>query len=174
MNSIDFETLAAFRYQIRKFLRFSKDLLSSEDLTPDQYQALLAIRVCSSRGKISVRELAEQLQVRHHSTVGIVDQLVLRQAVVREVAPEDRRKTLLTLTEKGAEMIARLAPPHREELSRLSPEMIQTLQQLCPGRSAHPLDAAEEIRKQLFLSRDDTLEFPHMRPALGKVDLPQE
>jgi DNA-binding MarR family transcriptional regulator len=130
LNPTDFETLASFRHQIRKFLRFSKDLLCSEDLTPDQYQALLAIRAFSARSKLSIRDLAEQLQVRHHSTVGIVDQLVLRNAIVREVAPNDRRKILLTLTEKGEEMIQRLAPPHSAELARLSPEIIETLQRL--------------------------------------------
>jgi DNA-binding MarR family transcriptional regulator len=130
VNSLDFETLAAFRYQMRKFLRFSKDLLSSEDLTPDQYQALLAICAASGNGRLSIRDLAEQLQVRHHSTVGIVDQLVLRGAVIREVAPDDRRKILLTLTEKGAEIVQRLAPPHREALSQLCPEMIDTLQRI--------------------------------------------
>lgn len=131
---MDFQTLAAFRYQMRKFLRFSKDLLCSEDLTPDQYQALLAIRASSAKGKLSVRDLAEQLQVRHHSTVGIVDQLVMRKAVIREVAPDDRRKILLSLTDKGEELVQRLAPPHRDELSRLSPEMIETLQRLVASR----------------------------------------
>ncbi len=131
MNSLDFETLAAFRYQVRRFLRFSKDLLSSEDLTPDQYQALLAIRASPADRKLSIRDLAEQLQVRHHSTVGIVDQLVSRAAIVRQVAPEDRRKILLSLTEKGEEIVERLAPPHRAELSRLCPEMIRTLEKIC-------------------------------------------
>jgi DNA-binding MarR family transcriptional regulator len=131
VNTFDFETLAAFRYQMRKFLRFSKDLLSTENLTPDQYQALLAIRAASGTGRLTIRDLAEQLQVRHHSTVGIVDQLVSRAAVVREVAPDDRRKILLTLTDKGEEMVQRLAPPHRQELSRLCPEMIDTLQRIC-------------------------------------------
>lgn len=131
LNSPEFETLAAFRYQVRKFLRFSKDLLSAEDLTPDQYQALLAIRAFSDQQKLSIRDLAEQLQVRHHSTVGIVDQLVSRAAVVRQVSPDDRRKVLLTLTPKGEELVARLAPPHRQELTRLCPEMIETLQRLC-------------------------------------------
>lgn len=130
MNPVDFETLASFRHLVRKFLRFSKDLLCSEDLTPDQYQALLAIRAFSSKSKLSIRDLAEQLQVRHHSTVGIVDQLVLRQAVVREVAPHDRRKIFLTLTEKGEDLVNRLAPPHRDELLRLSPEMIEVLRQI--------------------------------------------
>lgn len=134
MNSLDFKNLADFRHQIRKFLRFSKDLLSSEDLTPDQYQALLAIRSSSANGKLSIRDLAEQLQVRHHSTVGIVDQLVFRSAVVREVAPDDRRKILLTLTEKGEEIVQRLAPHHHRELSRLCPEMIRTLQRICADR----------------------------------------
>jgi DNA-binding MarR family transcriptional regulator len=134
LNSLDFKNLADFRHQIRKFLRFSKDLLSSEDLTPDQYQALLAIRSSSANGKLSIRDLAEQLQVRHHSTVGIVDQLVFRSAVVREVAPDDRRKILLTLTEKGEEIVQRLAPHHHRELSRLCPEMIRTLQRICADR----------------------------------------
>jgi DNA-binding MarR family transcriptional regulator len=127
---LDFETLAAFRYQVRRFLRFSKDLLSTEDLTPDQYQALLAIRASPADRKLSIRDLAEQLQVRHHSTVGIVDQLVSRAAIVRQVAPEDRRKILLSLTEKGEEIVERLAPPHRAELSRLCPEMIRTLEKI--------------------------------------------
>ena len=100
-----------------------------EDVTPDQYQAMLAIRA-TTHGRLSIRELAEQLQVRHHSTVGILDQLVRREVVVRTVAREDRRKILLTLTEKGEALIARLAPPHHEELCRLSPKMIETLQRL--------------------------------------------
>lgn len=127
MNSPEFQSLAAFRYQIRKFLRFSKDLLSAEDLTPDQYQALLAIRASAPNGKLSIRDLAEQMQVRHHSTVGIVDQLVARAAVVREIAPDDRRKVLLSLTPKGDELVQRLAPPHHQELGRLCPEIIDTL-----------------------------------------------
>ena len=128
---MDFETLATFRYQVRRFLRFSKDLLIREDLTPGQYQALLAIRASAANGKLSIRDLAEQLQVRHHSTVGIVDQLVSRAAVVRQVAPDDRRKILLSLTEKGEEMVERLAPLHFRELSRLCPEMIRTLERIC-------------------------------------------
>ena len=103
-------------------------------MTPDQYQALLAIRASSSNGKLSIRDLAEQLQVRHHSTVGIVDQLVARSAVVRQVAPDDRRKILLTLTDKGEEIVDRLAPPHHQALSRLCPEMIRTLEQICADR----------------------------------------
>jgi DNA-binding MarR family transcriptional regulator len=134
LNSPDFETLATFRYQIRRFLRFSKDLLSSEDLTPDQYQALLAIRASSTKGKLSIRDLAEQLQVRHHSTVGIVDQLVSRAAVVRQVAQDDRRKILLSLTNKGEEIVERLAPLHHRELGRLCPEMIKTLERICAER----------------------------------------
>lgn len=114
---------------MRKFLRFSKDLLSAEKLTPDQYQALLAIRA-SPRSCLSIRDLAEQLQVRHHSTVGIVDQLVSRHAVIRETAPDDRRKVLLRLTAKGDAMLDRLAPMHQRELSRLSPDMIRTLERI--------------------------------------------
>lgn len=126
----NFLALASFRYLLRRFLRFSKDLLQAEQLTPDQYQALLAIRAWPGGSQLSVRELAEQLQVKHHSTVGIVDQLVTRGLLAREVAAADRRKILLSLTKKGDSLVGRLAPLHSEELCRLRAEMVKALESL--------------------------------------------
>lgn len=125
-----FHSLASFRYLLRRFLRFSKDLLQTEGLTTDQYQTLLAIRASPGGGRLSVRELAEQLQVKHHSTVGIVDQLVTRDLLVREVAPSDRRKILLSLTEKGEAKVGYLAPLHSAELRRIRGELMQILESL--------------------------------------------
>ena len=56
-----YQPLAAFRYGLRKFLRFSKDFLASEDLTPEQYEALLALKAFSGKNGLLVGELSERL-----------------------------------------------------------------------------------------------------------------
>src|SRR5437762_11270504 len=60
----DYEALANFRYLLRKFLRFSKDFLSAKShLSPEQYEALLAIKVFASSGGLNISQLSERLQV---------------------------------------------------------------------------------------------------------------
>src|SRR5207247_10461856 len=91
----DYEALANFRYLLRKFLRFSKDFLSAEShLSPEQYEALLAIKMFASSGGLSISQLSERLQVRHHSAVSIVDRLVERKIINRTHARSDARRGL--------------------------------------------------------------------------------
>jgi DNA-binding MarR family transcriptional regulator len=75
VTKAEYETLAAFRYNLRHFLRFSESAAESTGLTSRQYQALLAIKGFPARDCITVGELAEQLQIAHHSAVGLVDRL---------------------------------------------------------------------------------------------------
>ncbi len=75
----DYDALANFRYLLRKFLRFSKDFLKTNgDLTPEQYEALLAIKAFASIGGLTISHLSERLQVKHHSAINIVDRLAER------------------------------------------------------------------------------------------------
>jgi DNA-binding MarR family transcriptional regulator len=95
----DYEALANFRYLLRKFLRFSKDFLSAKShLSPEQYEALLAIKVFASSGGLNISQLSERLQVRHHSAVNIVDRLVERKLITRTAVRSDRRRRFLELT----------------------------------------------------------------------------
>ena len=43
-DSVDYEALARFRYELRKFQAFSKTAAIKTGLTPQQHQALLTIR----------------------------------------------------------------------------------------------------------------------------------
>src|SRR5437899_10659209 len=66
----DYEALANFRYLLRKFLRFSKDFLRANgNLSPEQYESSLAIRAFTSIGGLTISQLSERLQVKHHSAV---------------------------------------------------------------------------------------------------------
>ena len=117
----EYETLAAFRYALRRFIRFSEEAAQAAGITAQQYQALLAIKGFPSRDKVTVGELAERLQLRHHSAVGLIDRLVARKLAAREPSAEDRRQVLVQLTRRGEAVLEKLASVHRAQLKRIGP-----------------------------------------------------
>ena len=127
----DYEALANFRYLVRRFLRFSKDFLATAaGLNPEQYEALLAIKAFHSRQGLTISDLSERLQVKHHSAVNLVDRLVDRKLITRKPGAIDRRRKHLKLTKKGADVLERLASVHRKEIRVRSVEMIKALERL--------------------------------------------
>jgi DNA-binding MarR family transcriptional regulator len=130
ISKADYEALAAFRYALRQFLRFSEEAAEAVGLTPQQHQALLAIRGFPGREQVTIGELAERLQVRHHSTVGLVDRLVAQKLVAREPAGNDRRQVYVRLTPGGLSALEQLTAVHRAELRRIGPQLSQLLVQL--------------------------------------------
>src|SRR5512142_640212 len=94
----DYRALAEFRYQIRRFLRFSERASRAAGMEPQQHQLLLALRGLPDGNQGTIGELAERLQIQHHSTVELVDRLVKRGYVLRKRAGEDRRQVQLQLT----------------------------------------------------------------------------
>src|SRR4030067_3228639 len=90
----DYETLAEFRYALRCFLHFSENAAATVGLTLQQHQALLFIIGYPGREQITIGELAERLQTRHHSAVGLIDRLEELGLVVRLHNSEDRRQVI--------------------------------------------------------------------------------
>lgn len=127
LNKADYELLAEFRYNLRKFLGFSEAAAAEHGLTPQQYQALLAIQGFPGREWVTVGELAEQMQVRHHSAVGLVDRMEKLGLVRRAIAADDRRRVEVSLTAKGLRTLEKLYRVHREELRRAGPRIIGLL-----------------------------------------------
>jgi DNA-binding MarR family transcriptional regulator len=126
----DYEALAELRYLGRKFLRFSRDWLRKKaGLNPEQYEALLAIKAFPAK-RLTISQLSERLQVKHHSAVNIVDRLVTKKLIRRQASEHDRRERHLELTDKGEKLIEELAEVHYTELYKRSEEMIKALQRL--------------------------------------------
>jgi DNA-binding MarR family transcriptional regulator len=117
----DYARLAAFRYALRRFLRFSEDAAASVGLTTQHYQAMLALRACPEDRRVTIAALAAELLIKHNSAVELVDRLVAEGLVIREVSRADRRKVELSLTSRGREVLAKLAGVHRRELQRVGP-----------------------------------------------------
>lgn len=99
-------------------------------LTPQQHQALLSVHALAGRGPVSIGALAEHLQVRHHSAVGLVDRLVHRGLLERRSGDADRRQVHLALTGEGEASLLRLSAAHRGELQRFGPEISRLLARL--------------------------------------------
>jgi DNA-binding MarR family transcriptional regulator len=126
----DYESLAEFRYALRHYLRFSKNAVETVGLTLQQHQALLFIIGFPGREQVTIGELAERLQIRHHSTVGLVDRLEEQGLVERIPNEEDRREVFIGLTQKGVAVLESLASMHREELRHLGPQLCVMLEQI--------------------------------------------
>jgi DNA-binding MarR family transcriptional regulator len=126
----DYEMLAAFRYCLRQFLRFSEDAAHRSGVTPQQHQVLLAIKGFPGRAFVTVGELAERLQLAHHSTVGLVDRLQKHKFIKRTLNAQDHRKVHVKLTAKGERVLEKLSAEHREQLRRLGPQFDSVLAHL--------------------------------------------
>jgi DNA-binding MarR family transcriptional regulator len=116
ITKADFEALAAFRYAIRRFLRFSEQAARGAGVTPQQYQLLLAIKGFPGRESATVSELAERLQMRQHSMVGLIDRTEAQGLVRREPGKQDRRQVYVLLTSRGEGLLRKLAMIHHREL----------------------------------------------------------
>ena len=115
---------------MRKFLRFSRLTLAEAELTPEQYEALLALKAFRKPAGLNIRELSEYLQVEHHTAVSLAGKLVARGLIARKPGDADRRQVYLRLTAAGDSLLLLMATLHRREMRTRSVEMIAALVRL--------------------------------------------
>ena len=146
----DYRAMAEFRYQIRRFLRFSEDAARAASIEPQQYLMMLALKGMPPGVRARIGELAERLQIQHHSTVELADRLASRGLVRRRRGETDRREVLLDLTPKGDKVLRQLAIHHRDVLRQSAPALVGALRKLVGthGRSnGHVPRPAGRVKK---------------------------
>ena len=119
LKKADFEQLSEFRYQMRRFERFSEQAAQNEGITPLQYLLLLHVKGYPGREWATIGELAERLQAQHHGVVALVSRCEALALVERRVSERDRRQVEVHLLAAGEKLLARLAELHRAELRSL-------------------------------------------------------
>jgi DNA-binding MarR family transcriptional regulator len=131
----DYQALAEFRYQLRRFLRFSEQEARAAGIEPQQHQMLLAIKGLPPQSTASVGELAERLQLQHHSAVELINRMVERGLLERRRDTADQRRVLVELTERGDDLLRKLSLLHRMELRSMAPALVESLTALAsqPG-----------------------------------------
>jgi DNA-binding MarR family transcriptional regulator len=138
----DYQALAEFRYQIRRFLHLSEEAAAKAGIEPRQYQFLLALKGLIQQERVTIRDLAERMQLRHHSVVGLINRLVDRKLIERRRGEHDRRQVYIHLTAKGDALLRKLAIYHRGELQASGPALVTALQALM-GESSGEKSAAQ-------------------------------
>jgi len=127
-EAVDYGALARFRYELRKFLAFSKAAAKKAGLTPQQHQALLAVRGFTGRDPISVGDLAEYLLIRPHTAVELVDRMARLELLARVVDDTDGRRVLVKLTKEGERRLQKLSQANLNELRAIGPTLTRMLE----------------------------------------------
>jgi DNA-binding MarR family transcriptional regulator len=125
LNDEDYGALAEFRFALRQFQAFSGERAAEKGLTPQQHQALLALRAAPPE-EATVGFVARRLLLKPHSATGLIDRLEKLGLVTRHSTAADRRRAQLQLTPSALELLASLSAAHKEEIRRLRP-LLQTL-----------------------------------------------
>lgn len=156
LDLIDYQALAEFRYQIRKFWRFSEAAVRAVGLEPQHHQLMLALKGMPDGVRATVGELAERMQIRHHSSVELIDRLTEQGLVQRRRSEQDRRQVLVALTARGERILRELSIHHREELQAIAPQLIGALRSIVASGKRRPRTQA------MHMPADG------QRPALGR------
>jgi|SRR5581483_1956530 len=138
----EYQALAEFRYQIRRFLHFSEEQVRAHGLEPQQHQLLLAIKGLPDDVVPNIRELADRLQLKHHSVVELVDRLAKRGYITRGAGDKDRRQVIVRLTPGGSQVLRKLSVAHHEQLETAGPALAKALRWLATQHRTRRSSAA--------------------------------
>jgi DNA-binding MarR family transcriptional regulator len=126
LTDADYVVLADFRFALRKFIAFSESKAAEHGLTPQQHQALLALRAAKA-DTATIGYIAERLILKPHSASGLVDRLETLGLVVRETSSQDGRVSVLCLSRAATKKLDALSSTHQEEIRRLRPVLGELL-----------------------------------------------
>lgn len=123
LKKSDYAALAKFRSSLRRFLHETSEAARKHGVTPQQHQVMLSIKGMQGRNWLSIGELAEAMQVRHHSMVALIDRCEKAGIVERNRDTADRRIARVSLTANGEKLIEKLSTENKKELNRLRTAM---------------------------------------------------
>lgn len=121
----DYRDQADFRCALRRFLHFSEEQARASGITPQQHVLILVVRGHSSYPEVTIGDVAEALQVRHHSASLLVDRGVKRGLLNRRVDSADRRRALVSLTDEGQAILDRITRANRRQMHMLEGELFR-------------------------------------------------
>ena len=119
LDDADYRAHAEFRYAMRRFMRYSEEQARALKLSPQQHLLLLTIRGHPAYPDVSISDVAERLQIRHHSASLLVDRAVKAELLTREKDSVDRRRVIVALTPKGERDLSQITQANRKELKAM-------------------------------------------------------
>ncbi len=109
------------------------EVLKPYDLSSEQYNVLRILR--GQKGNpANMSIIQERMVAKTSNTTRLVDKLLLKEFVTRNVCPENRRKIEVLITQKGLDTLTELEPKvkeHEKSFSKkLTPEELKQLNEL--------------------------------------------
>ena len=145
----DYQYLAEFRFQIRRFLHFSADVARGATVEPQQHQLMLAVKGAPAGMVTSIQYLAHRLFIQHNSAVELVNRSVKKGLVERRQDPSDLRRVAVRLTQKGEKILRSLSEHHRSELIHAGTELLNSLRPLLRGSSMRSTASSRRTRRRV-------------------------
>lgn len=150
----DYQALAEFRYQIRRFVRFSEDAARRAGLEPQHHQLMLAVKGMPEGRVCRIADVAERLQLEHHSVVELGDRLVKRGLIEKVRGEQDRREVQVKLTARGDRLLGQLTWHTRAELRSAAPALVSALREIAMrGRSRRVGSTGPDSRRMVAKGR---------------------
>lgn len=85
------------------------EILKPFDLSPEQFNVLRILR--GQKGNpVNMFTIQERMVAKTSNTTRLVDKLLLKEFVNREICTENRRKMEITITDKGLAILSQLDP----------------------------------------------------------------
>ncbi|WP_442787464.1 MarR family winged helix-turn-helix transcriptional regulator [Flavobacterium suncheonense] len=85
------------------------EVLKPYDLSSEQYNVLRILRGQNSK-PTNMCSIQERMLAKTSNTTRLVDKLLLKDLVTREICAQNRRKMEITITQKGLDLLAELDP----------------------------------------------------------------
>ena len=127
ISPFEYQTLSEFRHQLAGFLRRRRQAAEAVGLEAQQYELLLAIKGLPAGKQPTVKQIAEQLQIQHHSAVELASRLAKRGLLQRERSPADRRQVLLSITKTGEKIVEQVVQYSFQQLENEAPALLKAL-----------------------------------------------
>jgi DNA-binding MarR family transcriptional regulator len=109
-------------------------------MEPQQHQLLLALKGLPEGQRPTIRALAERLQLKHHTVVGLLDRLARGDLVVRHKSATDAREVLVQMTLNGERVLRRLSEAHQSELRTAGPALVRALEAIVSKPRSRAVD----------------------------------
>jgi|SRR5271156_2249097 DNA-binding MarR family transcriptional regulator len=136
ITTTEYRALAELRHRIRRFLQEGDEAARRSGLEPQQYLLLLAVRGLPDGQEATIRNLADRLTLRHHSTVELIDRMEAHGYVKRTRGREDRRQVLVSLQPRGEKLLESVVGKRIIELRSNGRELVAAIAALLEPRPA--------------------------------------
>ena len=101
------------------------EILKPFDLSPEQFNVLRILR--GQKGNpVNMFTIQQRMIAKTSNTTRLVDKLLLKDLVIREICSENRRKMEITITDKGLKLLASLDPIVKEHEKRIAKNLTVT------------------------------------------------